>query len=104
MLLRHDIDRPARASSASSASGSCASLLTLHALVSAAICGARTNASAQVERAARCSSRQDGDVLTPCGRVPVKVPMSYAARPAQRRCIRAPRYFGPYPVALYAFT
>ena len=50
MLLRHDIDRPARASSASSASGSCASLLTLHALVSAAICGARTNASAQVAR------------------------------------------------------
>ena len=98
MLLRHNIDRLGRASSASNKSGSLELLMTLHALVGATICGARTREAGQVVRAARCSSRQDGDMLTPCGRVPVKVAMSYAARPAQRRGPRVRRYFGPYPV------
>ena len=98
MLVRHDVDRPAWASSASSESGSLELLLTLYALVGATICGARTRDAGQVVRAARCSSRQDGDMLTPCGRVPVKVAMSYAARPAQRRGPRTPGDFHQYPV------
>ena len=99
LLLRHEIDRPACASSASSESGSLELLLILHALVGATICGAQTNRSAQVERATRCSRRQDGDMRTPRGRVPVKVAVSCAAGPAQRRCIRAPGDFHQYPVA-----
>ena len=98
LLLRHEIDRPACASSASSESGSLELLLILHALVGATICGAQTNRSAQVERATRCSRRQDGDMRTPRGRVPVKVAVSCAAGPAQRRCIRAPGDFHQYPV------
>ena len=99
LLLRHEIDRPACASSASSESGSLELLLILHALVGATICGAQTNRSAQVERATRCSRRQDGDMRTPRGRVPVKVAVSCAAGPAQRRGIRAPGDFHQYPVA-----
>ena len=37
MLLRHNIDRLGRASSASNKSGSCASILTLHTLVGAGV-------------------------------------------------------------------
>ena len=103
VLVRHDVDRPAWASSASSESGSLELLLSLHALVGATICGARTREAGQVERAARCNRRQDGDMLTPCGHVPVKVAMSYAARPAQRRGPRVRRYFGPYPVGSAMF-
>ena len=100
MLVRHDVDRLGQASSASSESGSLELLLILHALVGATICGAQTNRSAQVERATRCSRRQDGDMRTPRGRVPVKVAVSCAAGPAQRRCIRAPGDFHQYPVRL----
>ena len=53
MLLRHNIDRLGRASSASNKSGSCASILTLHTLVGAAICGARTEAAAHSSSASR---------------------------------------------------
>ena len=37
MLLRHNVDRLGRASSASNKSGSCASILTLHTLVGAGV-------------------------------------------------------------------
>ena len=60
MLLRHNIDRLGRASSASNKSGSCASILTLHTLVGAAICGARTEAAAQLERVALRRPRFSG--------------------------------------------
>ena len=98
LLLRQDVDRQGQTSSASSESGSLELLLSLDALVGATICGARTREAGQVERAARCNRRQDGDMLTPCGHVPVKVAMSYAARPAQRRRPRVRRFMGPYPV------
>ena len=39
MLVRHEVDRPAWARSASSESGSLELLMTLHALVGATICG-----------------------------------------------------------------
>ena len=99
LLLRQDVDRLDWASSASNKNGSLELLLILHALVGATICGAQTNRSAQVERATRCSRRQDGDMRTPRGRVPVKVAMSYAAGPDQRRATRVRAYFG-YPVCL----
>ena len=60
MLLRHNIDRLGRASSASNKSGSRASLLSLHASVGATICGAQTNAGTQLERVARCRPRFSG--------------------------------------------
>ena len=52
LLLRHEIDRPACASSASSESGSLELLLILHATVGATTCGAQTDAAAQLERVA----------------------------------------------------
>ena len=52
VLVRHDVDRPAWASSASSESGSLELLLSLDASVGAAIGGARTGAATQLERAA----------------------------------------------------
>ena len=57
LLLRHEVDRLGSASSASNKSGSCAWLLSLHASVGATICGARTDASTQLERVARCRLR-----------------------------------------------
>ena len=98
MLVRHDVDRLGQASSVSSESGSLELLLTLHALFGAAICGARTGAATQLERAARCNRRFHGGMLTPCGRAAVKVAVSCAAAPAQRRCPRAPRDFHHYRV------
>ena len=53
VLVRHDVDLPAKASSASSESGSCAPLLTLHALVGATILR-RTNGECSALRA-RCA-------------------------------------------------
>ena len=53
MLVRHDVDRPARASSASSKSGSLELLQTLDALVGAAILR-RTNGGSHSARA-RCA-------------------------------------------------
>ena len=97
MLLRHNIDRLGRASSASNRSGSCASILTLHTLVGATICGAQTDAAAQVERVARRNRRFHAGIRTPHGRARVKVAVSCAAAPAQRRCTRAPRDFHPHP-------
>ena len=60
LLVRHEVDRLGSASSASNKSGSCASLLSLHASVGATICGARTNAGTQLERVARCRPRFSG--------------------------------------------
>ena len=98
LLLRHEVDRLGRASSASSESGSLELLLTLHALVGATICGARTDASAQVERVARRNRRLHARTRTPHEGARVKVAVSCAAGPAQRRCIRAPGDFHQYPV------
>ena len=98
VLVRHDVDRLGRASSASNESGSLKLLLTLHALVGATTCGAQTGAATQLERAARCNRRFHGGMLTPCGRAAVKVAVSCAAGRAQRRCPRVPRFIGPYPV------
>ena len=100
MLVRHEVDRPAWADSASSESGSLELLLTLYALVGATICGAQTGAATQLERAARCNRRFHGGMLTPCGRAAVKVAVSCAAGRAQRRCPRVPRFYGPHPVRL----
>ena len=55
VLVRHDVDRPARASSASSESGSLELLLTLDALVGAAILR-RTNGCSSTARA-RCAAQ-----------------------------------------------
>ena len=88
LLLRHDVDRLGRVSSASNKNGSLAPLLTLHALVDATICGAQTDAVTQVEGVARRNRRLDGHLLAPHGKVAVKVAMSHAAGPALRRCIR----------------
>ena len=104
VLVRHDVDRPARASSVSSESGSLELLLTLHASVGATTCGAQTGMAGLVQHATRCKRRQDGDMHAPHGRVPVKVAMSYAAGPDQRRATRVRAYFGPYPVGWPAFT
>ena len=98
VLVRHDVDRLGRASSASNESGSLELLLTLHALVGATICGARTDAAGQVERAVRCNRGLDSGVHTPHGRATVKVAMSHAAGPALRRCIRARGLSHPHPV------
>ena len=98
MLVRHDVDRLGRASSASSESGSLELLLILHATVGATTCGAQTDAAAQLERVARCNCRFHAGIHTPHGRARVKVAVSCAAAPALRRCIRVRRYFGPYPV------
>ena len=99
MLVRHDVDRLGQASSASSESGSLELLLILHATVGATTCGAQTNASAQVERATRCNGRFDGRSRAPHEGAAVKVAVSCAAGPAQRRCIRVRAYFRPYPVS-----
>ena len=93
MLLRHNIDRLGRASSASNRSGSCASILTLHTLVGATICGAQTDAAAQVERVARRNRRFHARTRTPHEGARVKVAVSCAAGPRLRRCTRARRYF-----------
>ena len=50
MLLRHNIDRLGRASSASNRSGSCASILTLHTLVGAGVVRTKLEARAHRER------------------------------------------------------
>ena len=100
LLLRHDVDRLGRASSASSESGSLELLLTLHALVGATICGAQTDAAAQVERAARCSRRQDGGMQTRHHHAASKELIAAAAGPRQRRCTRACVDLGQYPVQL----
>ena len=76
VLVRHEVDRLGRASSASSESGSLELLLILHAAVGATICGAQTNAAGQVERAVRCNRGLDSGVHTPHGRATVKVAMS----------------------------
>ena len=98
LLLRHDVDRLDWASSASNKNGSLAPLLTLHALVGASICGAQTDAAAQVERAVRCNRGLDSGMHAPHGRATVKVAMSHAAGPALRRCIRARGLSHPHPV------
>ena len=99
LLLRHDVDRLGRVSSASNKNGSLAPLLTLHALVDATICGAQTDAVTQVEGVARRNRRLDGHLLAPHGKVADKVAVPYAAGPRLRHCIRVPRFIGPYPVA-----
>ena len=98
MLVRHGIDRLGRASSASSESRSLELLLSLDALVGATICGARTDAAAQVERVVRRNRRFHARTRTPHEGARVKVAVSCAAGPAQRRCTRVPRFMGPYPV------
>ena len=103
MLVRHDVDRLGQASSASSESGSLELLLILHATVGATICGARTDAAGQVERAVRCNRELDSGMHTPHGRATVKVAMSHAAGPALCRCIRVRGNFRPYPVC-FAFS
>ena len=101
LLLRHDVDRLDWASSASNNNGSLAPLLTLHTLVGATICGAQTDAAAQVERVARRNRRFHARTRTPHEGARVKVAVSCAAGPAQRRCIRVRRYKGPYPVQCF---
>ena len=86
---------PEEASSASSESGSLELLLILHATVSATTCGAQTNASAQVERATRCNGRFDGRSHAPHEGAAVKVAVSCASAPAQRRCTRVRRNHRP---------
>ena len=99
VLVRHDVDRLGQASSASSESGSLELLLILHATVGATTCGAQTGAATQLERAARCNRRFHGGMLTPCARAAVKVAVSCAAGPDQRRCPRENRHSHPYPVS-----
>ena len=98
VLVRHDVDRLGRASSASSESGSLELLLTLHATVGATICGARTGAVTQVAHVARCDRRFHARTRAPHEGARVKVAVSCAAAPAQRRCTRVRRNFRPYPV------
>ena len=91
MLLRHNVDRLGRASSASNKSGSCASILTLHTLVGATICGAQTDAAAQVERVARRNRRFHARTRTPHEGARVKVAVSCAAGlPQGRPSVAAP--------------
>ena len=56
------------------------------------------NAAAQVERDARCCRRLHSDTRARCGSVTVMVLVSSDSAPSVRGCIRAPRYFHPYPV------
>ena len=98
MLVRHDVDRLCRASSASNESGSLELLLTLHALVGATTCGAQTGAVTPVERVVRCDRCFHAGIHAPCGRAGVRVAVSCAAGPAQRRCPRESRHSHPYPV------
>ena len=74
----------------------------VHASVGATTCGAQTGMAGLVQHATRCKRRQDGDMHAPHGRVPVKVAMSYAAGPDQRRATRVRAYFRPYPVCMKA--
>ena len=96
VLVRHDVDRLGQASSASSESGSLELLLILHATVGATTCGAQTGAVTQVERVARCDRRFHARTHTPHEGARVKVAVSCAAAPAQRRCTRVRAYFRPY--------
>ena len=98
MLLRHDVDRLGRASSASNESASLELLQTLYAVVGAAICGAQTNAATQFEHVALCDRRLNGHLLAPHGKVAVKVAVSCAAGPAQHRCIHTRGHSHPHPV------
>ena len=71
LLLRHDVDRLGRASSASSESGSLELLLILHATVGATTCGAQPGGSHSAR--ARCAmqpplSRRHAHTLRPCRR------------------------------------
>jgi len=59
------------------------------------------NAAAQVERARWCCRRFDSDTQTRCGSVTALVLVSSASGPRVSGCIRAPRYFRPYPVKKY---
>ena len=56
------------------------------------------DASAQLERAARCCRAPDSDTRTWCGSVTAMVLVSSASRPRVSGCTRAPRYFRPSPV------
>ena len=56
------------------------------------------DASAQLERAARCCRHQDSSTHAWRGSATVMVLVSSASGPRVRGCPRAPRYFGPYPV------
>ena len=58
------------------------------------------NAAAQVERDARCCRRLHSDTRARCGSVTVMVLVSSDSAPSVRGCIRAPRYFHPYPVVV----
>ena len=55
-------------------------------------------AAAQVERTGWCCRRFDSDTQTRCGSVTVMVLVSSASGPRVSGCIRAPRYFSPYPL------
>ena len=86
---RLEVDDLATSSSASTKSRSLELLQTLHTLLGAAVCSARTDAAAQVERAASCYRRRDGRMHAYHGRAAVMGLVSAAAGPGQRRCIRA---------------
>ena len=57
------------------------------------------NAAAQVERARWCCRRFDSDTQARWGSVTHMVLVSSASGPRVSGCIRAPRYFNPYPVS-----
>ena len=71
MLLRHNIDRLGRASSASNRSGSCASILTLHTLVGAAVLR-RTNECSRSAKSLTATSA--ADLTGACRRVVAVLP------------------------------
>ena len=104
MLVRHEVDRLGRASSASSESGSLELLLILHATVGATTCGAQTDAAAQLERVARCDRCFHARTRAPHEGARVKVAVPHAAGPALRRCIRVRPNFPPYPVVVRGIT